>query len=62
MEDEFSDFSDEGYSESETSSHISSIASNVRRGVQENWRVYPAYGKNMYGMPMNEQVLDRNDL
>ncbi len=60
--DEFSDFSDEGYSESETSSYLSSIASNVRRGVEENGRVYPTYGKNMYGMPMDEQELDRNDL
>jgi len=60
--DEFIDFSDEGYAESETTSYLSSIASNVRRGVVENGRVYPAYGKNMYGMPMDEQELDRNDL
>jgi SAM-dependent methyltransferase len=55
------DFSDEGYAASNTTSYISSIASDIRRGIVENGRVYPNYGKNMYGMPMDEQELDRND-
>jgi SAM-dependent methyltransferase len=55
------EFIDEGYAESNTTSYLSSIASNIRRGITENGRVYPNYGKNMYGMPMDEQELDRND-
>jgi SAM-dependent methyltransferase len=55
------DLSDEGYAASNTTSYLSSIASDIRKGVTENGRVYPNYGKNMYGMPMDEQELDRND-
>jgi hypothetical protein len=55
------DFSDEGYAASNTTGYISSIASDIRRGIVENERAYPNYGKNMYGMPMDEQELDRND-
>jgi SAM-dependent methyltransferase len=55
------DSSDEGYAGSDTTSYISSIATNIRRGIVENGRVYSNYGKNMYGMPMDEKELDRND-
>jgi SAM-dependent methyltransferase len=55
------EFSDEGYAASNTTSYISSIASDIRKGIIENGRVYPNFGKNMYGMPMDEQELDRND-
>ena len=55
------DFSDSGYAESNTSSYLTSIASSIRRGVTEHGRVYPTYGKHLYGMPMDEQELDRND-
>lgn len=55
------EFSDEGYAASNTTSYLSSIASDIRKGVTENGRVYPNFGKNMYGMPMDEQELDRND-
>ena len=55
------EFGDEGYAESTTTSYLSSIASDIRKGITENGRVYPNYGKNMYGMPMDEQELDRND-
>jgi SAM-dependent methyltransferase len=53
--------SDEGYAASDTTSYISSIATNIRKGIVENGRVYSNYGKNMYGMPMDDQELDRND-
>ncbi|PVI04418.1 S-adenosyl-L-methionine-dependent methyltransferase [Periconia macrospinosa] len=55
-------FSDEGYDDSDTSSFLSSILSEVRRGVEVEGRIYPSYGKHEYGMPMDEKELDRNDL
>ena len=41
---------------------MTSILSSVRRGVEENGRIYPAYGKHEYGMPVDEKELDRMDL
>ena len=56
------EFSDEGYAESLTTSYETSIASGIRRGIAENGRLYPSYGKNMYGTPIDEQELDRSDM
>ena len=53
---------DEGYATSTSTSYLTSIASDVRKGVLENGRIYPDYGKNQYGLPMDEAELDRNDL
>ena len=53
---------DEGYQESMVSSYVSSIASDIRRGIEENGRVYPAYGKNQYGLPVDALEQERNDL
>ena len=39
-----------------------SIASGIRRGVQVYGRTYAAYGKHFYGLPIDEQEQDRNDL
>lgn len=39
-----------------------SIASDIRRGVQVYGRTYAAYGKHFYGLPIDEQEQDRNDL
>jgi hypothetical protein len=58
--DEFS--LDEGYAESTTTSYVSSIASSIRRGIEENGRVYSSYGKNASLLPMDEDELDRHDL
>ncbi len=57
-------FDDEGYAESLSSntSYVTSLASNIRRGIEENGRTYPAYGMNMYGLPVDEEEQDRNDL
>lgn len=55
-------FSEEGYAESTTTSYLSSIASDIRRGVNENGRIYASYGKTLQGMPIDEQEQDRNDL
>ncbi|CAO2657158.1 Nn.00g032840.m01.CDS01 [Neocucurbitaria sp. VM-36] len=53
---------DEGYADSDASSFLSSILSEVRRGVEIEGRLYPTYGKHEYGMPMDEKEMDRNDL
>ncbi|KAF1961838.1 S-adenosyl-L-methionine-dependent methyltransferase [Byssothecium circinans] len=62
QEDDDSSFADEGYDGSDASSFLSSILSEVRRGVEVAGRIYPSYGKHEYGMPMDEKELDRNDL
>lgn len=55
-------FDDEGFAESVNTSYVTSIASEIRRGVEENGRTYPAYGKNAYGLPVDDDEQDRNDL
>lgn len=55
-------FDDEGYGGSTNTSYVSSIASDIRRGIEENGRTYPAYGQHQYGMPIDEREQDRNDL
>ncbi|KAH6851714.1 S-adenosyl-L-methionine-dependent methyltransferase [Alternaria alternata] len=62
-QDDTSEYStDEGYADSDASSFLSSILSEVRRGVEIEGRLYPSYGKHEYGMPIDEKELDRNDL
>ena len=56
------DLSDEAYAESTTASFVTSIKSEVSRGVLENERLYPSYGQHDYGMPIDEDELDRMDL
>ncbi|KAL5114953.1 hypothetical protein ACEQ8H_007125 [Pleosporales sp. CAS-2024a] len=46
----------------DASSFLTSILSQVRRGVEIEGRLYPSYGKHEYGMPIDEKELDRNDL
>ncbi|KAH7402917.1 S-adenosyl-L-methionine-dependent methyltransferase [Pyrenochaeta sp. MPI-SDFR-AT-0127] len=53
---------DEGYADSDASSFLSSILSEVRRGVEIEGRLYATYGKHEYGMPIDEKEMDRNDL
>ena len=55
-------FSDEGFAESVNTSYATSIASEIRRGIEENGRTYPSYGHNEYGLPIDEREQDRNDL
>ncbi|KIX02110.1 uncharacterized protein Z518_08049 [Rhinocladiella mackenziei CBS 650.93] len=56
------DFDDEGFAESTHTSYATSIASAIRRGIEENGRTYPAFGKHQYGLPIDEEEQDRNDL
>ena len=60
--DDQESFSDEGYAESTSTSYLTSLASDIRKGVIENGRKYASYGKTMQGMPIDEQEQDRNDL
>ena len=45
---------DEGYAHSLSGSDLTSIASNIRKGVLENGRIYPNFGKNEYGVSIRE--------
>jgi SAM-dependent methyltransferase len=56
------DSSDEAYAESTTTSYVTSIASDISKGVLENDRIYPNYGQHSYGMPIDEDEMDRMDL
>lgn len=57
------DFVDEGLgSESTATSYVTSIASEIRQGIEENGRTYPAYGKHQYGLPVDKAEQERNDL
>ena len=53
---------DEGYVESVGTSYVTSIASDILRGIMENGRRYPSYGKHNYGLPIDEEEMDRLDL
>jgi len=55
-------FEDEGYAASFDTSYVSSIASDIRNGVEENGRIYPAYGRGQYGMPVDEEAQHHNDI
>lgn len=50
---------DEAYAESTGSSYLASIASEISRGILENERIYPSYGQYHYGMPVDEEEMDR---
>lgn len=56
------DITDEAYAESTSTSYVTSIASEISRGIFENERLYPQYGKHSYGMPIDEAEMDRMDL
>ena len=56
------DLTDEAYAESVGTSYVTSIASEISRGIMENGRLYPSYGKHGYGLPTDEDEMDRLDL
>lgn len=49
-----SSVSDEGYAASTTTSYVTSLASDIRRGIEENGRVYAAYGIHKPWMPVDD--------
>lgn len=54
--------SDSAYGESTTSSYLTSIASDVRKGLIENGRRYHSYGNGEYALPSDDQELERLDM
>jgi hypothetical protein len=50
------DFStdDEGYAASTSTSYLTSIASDIRRGIEENGRLYAAYGMHKPWLPIDD--------
>ena len=55
------DFLDEGFAASTTTSYLTSLASSIRKGIEENGRIYSSYGT-YNGLPVDEEEQDRNDL
>lgn len=53
---------DEGYAQSTEVSYVTSLASSICRGVEENGRTYASYAKNVQGVPIDSEEQDRNDL
>ncbi|KAF4539421.1 Methyltransferase type 11 [Lasiodiplodia theobromae] len=53
---------DDGYAESSASSTLTSIKSEIRKGMEENGRIYAVYGENEYAMPVDEREQDRLDM
>jgi len=43
-------------------SSLASLSSSIVAGVSENGRTYATYGKEEYGMPMDEREMDRIDM
>ena len=55
-------FDDEGFDQSKQTSYVTSIGSDIRRGIEENGRTYTWYGNNWQGLPIDAREQDRNDL
>ncbi|KAI1622459.1 S-adenosyl-L-methionine-dependent methyltransferase [Exophiala viscosa] len=56
-------FTDEGFDiGSSTASYVTSIATEIREGIEEYGRRYAAYGKHFYGLPIDQEEQERNDL
>ncbi|KAK3332564.1 S-adenosyl-L-methionine-dependent methyltransferase [Cercophora scortea] len=53
---------DDGFDASTTNSYLTSIASDVRRGVEENGHLYAAHGMHKTYLPIGGRELDRNAL
>lgn len=45
---------DEGYAESMTTSYMTSIAAGIRRGIEEDGRIYAAYGQYKPWIPVDD--------
>lgn len=45
---------DEGYAESTSTSYVTSIATDIRRGIEENGRLYANYGQHKPWVPVDD--------
>jgi ubiquinone/menaquinone biosynthesis C-methylase UbiE len=53
---------DSAYAGSASGSLTETLSSQIARGVEEYGRTYAAYGKEEYGLPIDEEELDRIDM
>lgn len=53
--DTWTDDDDEGYAQSLSTSYLTSIATDIRRGVVENGRTYAAYGMHKPWLPVDDE-------
>lgn len=52
--DIFDDDDDDAYAQSTSTSYLTSIASDIRRGIEENGRLYAAYGMHKAWLPIDD--------
>ena len=45
---------DKGFAESTSASYIASIATDIRRGIEENGRLYASYGQHKPWVPVDD--------
>ena len=57
--DIWTDDDDEGYAQSLSNSYLTSIATDIRRGVIENGRTYAAYGMHKPWLPVDDAEVSR---
>ncbi|TVY82515.1 Secondary metabolism regulator [Lachnellula suecica] len=53
---------DSAYAGSSSGSLTETLSSSIARGIEENGRTYAAYGNEEYGLPIDEEELDRIDM
>ncbi|KUJ06286.1 S-adenosyl-L-methionine-dependent methyltransferase [Mollisia scopiformis] len=53
---------DSAYAGSSAGSLTETLASTIARGIEEHGRTYAAYGNEEYGLPIDEEELDRIDM
>ena len=54
---------DEGFgSPSPATNYVTTMAEEIGRGIEENGRTYPVFGKHQYGLPVDGTEQQRNDL
>ncbi|KAK3308001.1 S-adenosyl-L-methionine-dependent methyltransferase [Chaetomium strumarium] len=61
-DDAWDGWDDEGAEVMSSGTSLTSITSSILRGKVEDGRVYAVYGKQEYGMPMDDAELDRIDM
>lgn len=60
VDDFFDD--DEAYSDTNLTSYVTSIASSIRRGIEENGRLYAAYGQHKPWIPVDDDEVSLLEL
>jgi hypothetical protein len=53
---------DEGYAESTSTSYVTSIATDIGRGIEENGRLYANYGQHKPWLPVDDAEVRQSPL